>query len=87
MIAALLLALTAGQAGPVPTPPADWSALPPLPYARRADPPPALGGFVRGEIAAGRCALPRATTFLRGKLDGASAAGWYRATLDVALAE
>ena len=64
MIAALLLALTAGQLAAAPYPPADWSALPALRFARRPDPPVALNGFVRGEIAAGRCVLSRTTSTL-----------------------
>ena len=63
MIAALLLALAAGQATAPPLP-ADWSDLPPLRYDRRPDPPASLGGFARQEIAAGRCARPRAATAL-----------------------
>lgn len=54
MIAALLL-----QTADMVPPPADWSALAPLPYVTVPHVTPALSGFVAREIAAGRCAVPR----------------------------
>lgn len=54
MIAALLL-----QAADAPAIPADWSVLPQIPYVSAPQVTPALSGFVAGEIAAGRCAVPK----------------------------
>ena len=53
MLAILLL-----QAA-VPAVPTDWSALAPLPYLTAPQMAPPLARFVAGEIAAGRCSLPR----------------------------
>lgn len=64
MIAALLFLLS--QAGTIPAaPPPDWSALPVLPYVSRPELPAGLDDFVRGEMAAGRCVLPRGARSLR----------------------
>ena len=56
MIAALLL-----QAGDLPPPalPPDWSVLAAVPYAQAPMLAPSLSSFVAGEIAAGKCAVPR----------------------------
>lgn len=54
MMAALFL-----QAAPVPPVPADWAALAPIPYITPPEMTVPLASFVAGEIAAGRCAVPK----------------------------
>lgn len=54
MIAAMLL-----QAADVPALPADWETLASVPYVTAPALTPPLATFVAGEIAAGRCAVPR----------------------------
>ena len=54
MIAFLLL-----QAADVPAVPSDWATLAPMPYVEAPNVTPALAQFVAGEIAAGRCAIPK----------------------------
>lgn len=50
------LLLQAVMLSPIP---ADWSALPPMPYILQPKMTPDLSGFVAAEIAAGRCAVAR----------------------------
>ena len=54
MIAFLLL-----QAAEPPAVPADWSALAPMPYVSEPHMTPQLNAFVGGEVAAGRCVVPK----------------------------
>ena len=54
MIAILLL--QAAEPSAVPT---DWSALAPMPYATTPQMTPQLNAFVGGEVAVGRCVVPR----------------------------
>lgn len=72
MIAAVLLIIAAAQAGGsrpspsiAPPLPASWATLPMLRYERRPDLPTGLDEFVRDEVAAGRCTVPRGATSLR----------------------
>ncbi|WP_174297317.1 hypothetical protein [Sphingomonas bacterium] len=46
-------------------PPADWTGLPALRYDTRPETVAGLDEFVRGEVAAGRCAVPRGVRSLR----------------------
>ena len=39
--------------------PTDWSKLAPIPYSSAPKMTPALAAFVVGEVAAGRCAVPK----------------------------
>ena len=55
MIAFLLLQAVAVP----PVAPSEWAALPPLPYATAPQMTPQLNAFVGGEVAAGRCAVPK----------------------------
>lgn len=55
----LLLPLIVTQAPPTVGLPTDWSALAPLPYVKTPDIAPTLSHFVAGEIAAGRCVVPK----------------------------
>ena len=54
MIAFLLL-----QAADIAAVPSDWSALAPVPYATAPQITPQLTAFVGGEVAAGRCIVPK----------------------------
>ena len=56
MIAFLLL-----QAADVPAVPSDWATLAPMPYVEAPNVTPTLTNFVAGEIAAGRCTVPKQT--------------------------
>ena len=90
MIAALLLMLAHQSGGPPPLP-ADWATLPPLRYDHRPDLPTGLSEFVRSEVAAGRCAVPRGTTSLRVDLavlvDGGAAVRVVPRAIDCATVE
>lgn len=54
-----ILSLIAAQVPPPVGLPADWSVLAPLPYVKAPDIAPTLSHFVAGEIAAGRCVVPK----------------------------
>ncbi|WP_404371359.1 hypothetical protein AB5I39_03800 [Sphingomonas sp. MMS24-J45] len=54
MIALLLI-----QAADAPAVPVDWDTLAPMPYVSAPEMTPQLNAFVGGEVAAGRCALPK----------------------------
>jgi len=54
MLATMLIAFAALQAGA--SPPADWSALPALPWKLPPRHASGTNDYVRGEVAAGRCA-------------------------------
>lgn len=56
MIAFLLL-----QAADISAVPSDWAALAPVPYTTAPQITPQLAAFVGGEVAAGRCAMPKPT--------------------------
>ena len=55
-LALLILAQAAAEA---PAPPADWSALAPVPYAATPAVTAQLSRFVADEVTAGRCTIPR----------------------------
>jgi hypothetical protein len=64
MLTALILAQAVLATPPAPAsrpaasallPPSDWSSLPALPVARRANTSPAPSAFVREEVTSGRC--------------------------------
>lgn len=54
MIAFLLL-----QAAEPPAVPTDWATLAPIPYVSAPQMTPELNAFVGGEVAAGRCVVPK----------------------------